>query len=343
MKSVHIFQPGTHTAMSGQSVVFGESDLAASVAAYDPSLHEAPVVVGHPRHDAPAYGWVQSLATDGQGMHAQLHQVDAAFAEMVGAGRFKKVSASFYQPDAPGNPKPGVYYLRHVGFLGAQPPSIKGLRPVEFSEAEEGVIEFADMGLEIGSGLWRRMREWLIAQFGQDTADRVVPGWEIDSLADAARASREAPQSAAAPEGGVAFTEHQPNKQEMSVSEKERAQALEVENARLKEKLEQEEQRKRADAHAANVQFAEGLVAAGMKPAHLDVVVAALDFSEANPDAPLEFGEGAAKQPLSAALRAVFSELSGAVSFSEQATTHRASNPESVNPLLADAEARSKP
>ncbi len=51
---------------------------------------------------------------------------------MVKAGRFKSRSASFYHPDNPNNPKPGVYYLRHVGFLGAQPPAVKGLKAVEF-------------------------------------------------------------------------------------------------------------------------------------------------------------------------------------------------------------------
>ncbi|MDL6388248.1 peptidase, partial [Escherichia coli] len=70
--------------------------------------------------------------------------LDPQFAEMVTDGRFKKVSASFYLPDSPSNPKPGVLYLRHVGFLGAQPPSVKGLKQVSFSEQEEGVVEFAD-------------------------------------------------------------------------------------------------------------------------------------------------------------------------------------------------------
>lgn len=31
------------------------------------------------------------------------------------------------------NPKPDTYHLRHVGLLGAEPPAVKGLRPVEFA------------------------------------------------------------------------------------------------------------------------------------------------------------------------------------------------------------------
>lgn len=135
--------------MSGVRLGFSPADLRATVAAYDPALHEAPLVVGHPKHDLPAYGWVQSLKfSDGSdadlpaGMYALPAQVNPDFADMVAAGAFKKISASFYAPDAPANPVPGVFYLRHVGLLGAQPPAIKGLRNPSFADAEEGVVEF---------------------------------------------------------------------------------------------------------------------------------------------------------------------------------------------------------
>lgn len=147
---LHIFKSGSHTAMSGQALEFSESDLQATVAAYDPAKHEAPLVVGHPQHDMPAYGWVAGLQFFETGSHPGLHatpkQVNPEFAEMVKQGAFKKISASFYAPNAPGNPVPGVYYLRHVGFLGAHAPAIKGLKTPElahFSEDEEGVISFA--------------------------------------------------------------------------------------------------------------------------------------------------------------------------------------------------------
>lgn len=143
--NIHIFKAGTRPAMSGEVISFSEADLAASAQAYNPSIHEAPLVVGHPRHDAPAYGWVQALAFGDDGLTAVPHQVDPAFAEMHAAGRFKKVSASFYRPDAPNNPVPGVWYLRHVGFLGAQPPAVKGLRPAEFGEDADCVtVEFSE-------------------------------------------------------------------------------------------------------------------------------------------------------------------------------------------------------
>ena len=73
---IHIFRAGCHTAMQGQTISFGEADIAASAAAYDPAKHEAPIVVGHPAADAPAFGWVQSLAAEGGDLNAMPRQVD---------------------------------------------------------------------------------------------------------------------------------------------------------------------------------------------------------------------------------------------------------------------------
>ncbi len=126
--------------MSGAELAFSEADLAASAAAYNPALSEAPIVVGHPAHDLPAYGWIKSLAFADGGLEAEPDQVDPAFAEMVAAGRFKKISASFYPPESKNNPHPGVYYLRHVGFLGAAPPAVKGLRTPAFAAEDDAVV-----------------------------------------------------------------------------------------------------------------------------------------------------------------------------------------------------------
>jgi len=174
---LHIFSAGRHTAMSGQTIDFTQRDVMMTAVAYTPSRHEAPLVVGHPSADAPAYGWVAGLTSRSGQLEARLSQVDPAFAEMVRAGRFKKVSASFYAPDAPNNPSPGVYYLRHVGFLGAQPPAVKGLRAPEFAEGEEGVIEFSEWDDVVGASLWRSLREWVIAKFGLEEADKALPSY----------------------------------------------------------------------------------------------------------------------------------------------------------------------
>jgi len=144
MTRFEIFKPGTHTAMSGAEICFTEADLIASAAAYDPRLHEAPLVIGHPADNAPAWGWTQALSFADSRLMAEADQIDVAFAEAVNDGKYKKRSASFYPPDHAANPVPGVYYLRHIGFLGAQPPAVKGLKDVNFAE-EDGLLVFAEM------------------------------------------------------------------------------------------------------------------------------------------------------------------------------------------------------
>jgi hypothetical protein len=190
LKRIHIFRTGKHTATSGATLDFTEADLRSAAAAYDPAVHEAPLVIGHPAQDAPAFGWVKSLQHDGADLHASVDQVDAAFAEMVSGGKFKKVSASFYRPDAPTNPKPGSYYLRHVGFLGATPPAVKGLKAVEFAgTAEDSVtVEFGEGGWDMRTvaRLMRGLRDFMIGQFGQEAADKALPDWDITWLNDEA-------------------------------------------------------------------------------------------------------------------------------------------------------------
>lgn len=138
---IEIFRTGRHTSMQGEEIAFDEAQLDAIAASYDPAAHHAPVVVGHPATDAPAWGWVSGLGRRGDRLVARLSQVDPAFAELVRAGRYKAVSPSFYKADQRNNPKPGQMYLRHLGFLGAQPPAVKGLAPAQFAELAGGYSE----------------------------------------------------------------------------------------------------------------------------------------------------------------------------------------------------------
>lgn len=138
--NIEIFRAGTHTADDGTSHTFTHADVADMVSAYDPKVHEAPLCVGHPQDNKPAYGWVKSLSVAHSGALAMdTHNIAPAFAEAVNSKAFKKRSASFYPPNHPQNPKQGSWYLRHVAFLGAQPPAIKGL--ADFSEATSGTVE----------------------------------------------------------------------------------------------------------------------------------------------------------------------------------------------------------
>lgn len=324
-KPLHIFKPGRHTAMGGVVVEFSAEQLGASAAAYDPGLWRAPLVVGHPKLNGPAYGWVDGLSSSEIGLEAEPADVEPAFAAMVNTKRFPNISASFWAPTAPGNPVPGVYYLRHVGFLGATPPAIKGLRTPEFAEADTGIVEFSSEWDDVdNAGLWRRVREWLIGKFGMDEADQVVPSYLVQGLEQSAQ--KEVAEALAEPESNSAIPTpaFADTNQETPVTPEEKAR-LEKENAELKARLaaSDTEARTRAagERHTAHVSFADGLIAAGqLPPAHKDVAVATLDFM-AGQEQVLEFGEGDAKQPLADGFRAFLQALPVVPEFADEVAT----------------------
>lgn len=136
--TIRIFRAGTFQDIHGTTHTFSSSDIDDIVASYDAERDPAPLVIGHPQHDNPAYGWVGRLVRDGDGLVAEPSDLVPEFAEAVRAKRYRKVSASLYPPTHPGNPTPGHWNLKHVGFLGAAAPAVKGLGTVSFSEADEG-------------------------------------------------------------------------------------------------------------------------------------------------------------------------------------------------------------
>lgn len=326
-KPLQIFKPGRHTAMSGQALSFSESDLQATVAAYDPTLHEAPLVVGHPAHDLPAFGWVSSLSFSEGGIDATPSQVNPDFADMVAAGAFKKISASFYAPGSPSNPVPDVYYLRHVGFLGAQPPAVKGLRNASFADLEEGVITFSEWDDVDNAGLWRNLREWFIGKFGQAEADAVLPGYQVKSLEQGAQDEvREAAAEDAAKTPPVPqFSETNPK--ESTVTEEEAAllrTQFAAQARRIAELEASEATARQVKAHADNTAFCDGLAAQGrLLPAFTAIAVATLDHFSAQ-GTPVEFGEGEARAPLADQFKAMLAALPAQVDFSELASGDRA-------------------
>jgi hypothetical protein len=332
-KPIHIFAAGKRTASNGDVIEFTQSMLGATAAAYDPAKHEAPFVKGHPKTDDPAYGWAASLISKAGVLLAVPRQVEAAFAEDVKAGRWKKRSAAFYPPNHKDNPVPGVYYLKHIGFLGAVPPSVKGMPDAEFSEQEEGLLMFSE---EIGvaefseyddvtiAALFRRIRDWFIGEKGLEVADSIIPDYQVAALEQGAQDELRESQAKAG-EVAPAFSESKPNQQgdEMSAEDKAELERLRAENATIKEQqvafAEAETKRKSAVLHDGHVAFAEGLVKEGkLLPANKDLTVATLDFM-ASQEQVIEFGEGDAKKPLLEAHKAALLAAPKLVEFAEVA------------------------
>lgn len=199
-QGIEIFREGTHVDDAGVSRTFTRADLDAMAAAYDPKLHDAPLTIGHPATDEPRYGGVATLqATDGPDGKRVLTmaatEVQPAFAEAVLGHRFPKRSTAFYPPTHPQNPKPGSWYVRHVGFLGAQPPAVKGLadlpRLPQFSDGGQGLACFSE---PLTTEEDKRMEKDLQAQLDAANAARA----KAEKEAADATAALQAQQAAAA-------------------------------------------------------------------------------------------------------------------------------------------------
>lgn len=274
-RTIEVFRPGTFTPMAGQPITFGEDELKALADVYDETAAPAPAVIGHPKTDDPAFGWAKSFSYDpaSQRLLAEVGEIEPQFAEAVKEGRFKKISLSLFRPDAPNNPKPGNWYPKHIGFLGAAAPSVSGLKPVSFSADDTGVLtfEFADASaLRDVAGLFRSLREWIIEKFGSETADKALPGWTIGWIDDAA--DRDPPRpfieaGFAAPPSPIKPTEPQMDPTKKAADEAAfaaREQAL--------------NEREQAANHADNLAFAERLVSERrLLPVLKDKVVGLLD------------------------------------------------------------------
>lgn len=137
---IEILRAGTFTGMNNKPQTITAQELERIAATYDPADHPAPIVIGHPEADAPAYGWVDGLFVEGGVLKATIRDAVPEFTEAVRKGRYQKVSVSLFLPNSPANPKPESFYLKHIGFLGAAAPAVPGLKPVRLGSGTEGTI-----------------------------------------------------------------------------------------------------------------------------------------------------------------------------------------------------------
>jgi len=132
-----MFRAGPQISSTGQKMVFSEEDLDQVVNSYRPTKHEAPLIIGHDQDDStPALGHVREVWRKGKSLWGKVELTPKA-EKLIRDGVFKKVSSSFYLPDADTNPTPGSLSLRHLGLVSI--PAVKGL--TAFSETlPEGSI-----------------------------------------------------------------------------------------------------------------------------------------------------------------------------------------------------------
>lgn len=326
MKPFRIFRPGKHRAACGTVVEFTEDDLKRAVAAYSPATYAAPLVIGHPKTEDRAYGWAESLTYEDGHVVAHPDKVEPQFAELVEQGAYRNRSASWYMPDHPSNPSPGNLYPKHIGFLGAVPPSLKGLGDVKFAEGADPVdfsaearpdlvVEFGDADdawnvasmLSSTARMFRGLRDWMLAEKGAETADQLLPSWNIEDLER--QALRQEERARNMPDPGLpSYTEPTNPTPETTTMTPEQIAALQAENDRNKAAVASFQERETAIAAAERMATVasidstlDQLVKAGrLLPAHRKAVA---NFMADLPDgndaavATIEFGEAEEGKP----------------------------------------------
>lgn len=132
------FRTGLHTTMAGRETKWTEQDLDIICANYRTRGNRAVLCLGHPADNMPAYGEVDQLIHRRGRLYA-VAKVGAGLLNAVKQGYYKHVSAAFQSAAR------GGWDLRHIGFLGAHPPAVKGLAPLSFAEMAEpqGTVCFA--------------------------------------------------------------------------------------------------------------------------------------------------------------------------------------------------------
>jgi hypothetical protein len=220
---IEILPKGTHTSSNGFKLPVTDRDLDDLVSSYNPKNFQAPLIISHDTKGLTdqdlgnsefSFGIPKALKRVGDRVKAVFDRVAPEFEGWVKAGKLLSVSPSFYLPNSPSNPTPGKLSLRHIAALGATPPAIKGMQPLQaafnFSEGTEGVVDFSfpinhnlklmstqtpdsttdtanfDAGDRLEATLWQNLRDWLISEHDLETADRIIPPYAVGMLIESA-------------------------------------------------------------------------------------------------------------------------------------------------------------
>lgn len=216
---IDVCRTGTWTGMGGKRVHLTDADLDEIVdtaAATD----DAPVVVGHPETDSPAWGRVSRLRRVGDRLQAMLADLHPKFREAVEAGLYTGRSVALDRHQ-------GALRLRHLGWTGGTLPAVPGLAPSRFAEPADPdlVIELSSEEVEaLAAGwgqrwawstvarLWRRLREREIERGSREEADKLAPEHDLEALeAAVAELDDEARAAEQDPAGMMAGTDTETN------------------------------------------------------------------------------------------------------------------------------------
>ena len=189
---IEVFYAGSHTDAQGRACDFTNGDLDQMVGNLT-TLGAAPLVIGHPKHDDPAYGWVSEAKRDGERLFIKARDVNPAFEAGVNSGAYRNRSLRVAKTKDHG------WRIQHVGWLGAALPALEGMQPLSYAAnaADGETFDFAGeystaSALDDIQAVLRSLRESVIAKDGLEAADAMLPEWRISAIGASAERVRQA-------------------------------------------------------------------------------------------------------------------------------------------------------
>lgn len=138
---LEIFKVGTHTSSNGITKNYTLDDLNQIITNHS---EPTPIVVGHPKDNSPAFGWIKSLFLKGESLFAEASDIVPEFLDLLKQKIYKNRSVSL-KTNADGE-----LFLNHVAFLGGALPAVKGLEELNLNadESESFELEFSEIDFE---------------------------------------------------------------------------------------------------------------------------------------------------------------------------------------------------
>jgi hypothetical protein len=133
---IEIFKVGTHTSANGITKEYTLDDLNSIIQNH---TEPTPIVVGHPKTNSPAFGWIKNLFLKGESLFAETSDLVPEFLDLVKQKIYKNRSVSLSEL------ADGTLSLNHVGFLGGALPAVKGLQELNLNadETTQTIHEFS--------------------------------------------------------------------------------------------------------------------------------------------------------------------------------------------------------
>ena len=124
---IEIFEAGDRTDSKGRKKHYSRAYIDNRIIKpFYSGRRRVPSVIGHPKTNDPAYGWVSALRRVGDKLQAKFVKMPKEMWRAIKDGHFPERSIAL---DSKG--------LFHVGWLGAAPPAVEGLKGLAFSKSKK--------------------------------------------------------------------------------------------------------------------------------------------------------------------------------------------------------------